>query len=122
MQLQKRTWKEAAEFQDINWLNTNDKSSQCVLSTIYNFFNSVNPEYFNKICFPTEPCKVNSRSSLQRLKQPLKKSDKDLDSASYSVPLLWNKLQLEIKGEKAQIAPNTTQCKNYYLKKVGHIC
>ena len=63
--------------------------------------------------FPTEPCKVNSRSSLQML---------NLDSASYSVPLLWNKLQLEIKGEKAQIAPNTTQCKNYYLKKMGHTC
>lgn len=29
--------------------------------------------------FPTEPCKVNSRSSLQML---------NLDSASYSVPLL----------------------------------
>ena len=91
-----------------------------LLNAFCQLFNSLNPEYFNKICFPTEPCKVNSRSSLQSLKQPLKKSDKGLDSTSYSVPLLWNKLQLEIKGEKAEIARNTTHCKNYYLKKMGH--
>lgn len=101
LQLLKNTWKEAAKVKYINWLNTNDRFSQYVLSTIDIFFNNVNLKYFNEVCFPAEPCKINVRSSFWVLRQPLKKSRKGLNSASYSVPFLWKKFQLEIKGEKA---------------------
>ena len=60
-------------------------------------FNSESPEYFNEIYFPAEPSNINTRSSFQRLKQPLRKSNKGLNSASYSDPSLWSKLQTEIK-------------------------
>ena len=70
---------------------------QCVLSYIYNIFNSENPEYFNEICFSVAPSKINTRSSFQRLKQPLKILNKCLNSASYSGPSLWNKLPIKIK-------------------------
>lgn len=115
-----KLWKEASNIQDISWLNTNDRSSQCILSTIYYCFNSVNSEYFNKNCLPAELCKINSRSSFQGLNQPLTKSGKCLNSVSCSVPLIWNKIQLEIKGEKAQKASSPTKCKNYYLKKMEY--
>ena len=62
----------------------------------YKFFNSGNPEYFNEIYFPTEPSNIHTRS-FQSLKQPLRKSNKGLNSASYSGPLLWNNLPIEIK-------------------------
>ena len=62
----------AAEFKEINWLNINDRFLQCVLSSIYKLFNSESSEYFNKIYFSAEPSNINTRSSFQRLKQPLK--------------------------------------------------
>ena len=36
-----------AEFKEINWLNINDKFSQCVLSSIYKFFKSESPGNLN---------------------------------------------------------------------------
>ena len=40
LQLEKKTRIAAAEFKTINWLNINDRSSKCVLPSIYEFFNS----------------------------------------------------------------------------------
>ena len=40
------------------------------LSSIYKFFNSESPDYFNEIYFLTEPININTRSSFQSLKQP----------------------------------------------------
>ena len=92
LQLEKKTRIGVAEFKEINWLNINDRFSQCALSSIFKFFNSESPEYFNETYFPVEPGKINRRSSFRRLKQPLKKLNKILNSASYSGPSLWNKL------------------------------
>ena len=109
LQLEKRTQIGTAEFKQRNWLNINDRFSQCVLSSVYNFFNSVSPEYFNEICFPAEPSQINTRSSFSKVKATLKKSDKGLNSAPYSGPLLWNKLSLEIKSQEALLASKTMQ-------------
>ena len=43
LQLGKNNWIGVAEFKEINWLNINDRFSQCVLSMIYIFFNSESP-------------------------------------------------------------------------------
>ena len=82
LQLDKKTRIGVAEFKEINWLNINDRFSQCVLSSIYKFFNSESPEYIYEIYFPVEPSNINTRSSFQRLKQSLRKSNKGLNSAS----------------------------------------
>ena len=89
-----------AEFKEINWLNINYRFSQCLLSNIYKFFNSESPEYFNKIYFPAEPSNINSRSPFQRLKLPLRKLSKGLNSMSYRGPS-WNKLPIEIKRSRS---------------------
>ena len=69
------------------------------VKSIYNFFNSESPKYFNEIHFPAELSNINTRSSFQRLKQPLRKSKiEDLNSVSYSGPSLWNKLPIETKS------------------------
>ena len=117
MQLDKKTRIGVAEFKEINWLNINDRFSQCVLSSIYKFFNSESPEYFNEIYFPAEPSNINTRSSFQRLKQPLRKSNKGLNSASYSGPLLWNKLPIEIK--RSGSTNSFKQCKKLLSNKNG---
>ena len=68
LQLEKMTRIEVAGFKLIIYLNMNDRFSQCVLLSIYKFFNSESPEYFNEIYFPAEPSKINIRSSFQWLK------------------------------------------------------
>ena len=97
LQLDKKTRIGVAEVKEVNWLDINDRFSQYLLSSIYKFFNSESQEYFHEIYFPAEPSNINARSSFQRLKQPLRKPSKSLNSASYSGPSLWNKLSIEIK-------------------------
>ena len=108
-----------AEFKEINCVNINDRFSQCVLSCIYKFFNSESPEYFNEIYFRAEPSTINTRSSFQRLKQPLRKSNKGLNSASCSGPSSRNKLPVGIKrsGSSNSFKHNV---KNYCLTKMEH--
>ena len=55
LQLDKKAQIGVAEFKEINWLNINDRFSQCILSSIYIFFNSENPEYCNEIYFLLNP-------------------------------------------------------------------
>ena len=88
------------------------------LSSIYKF-NSESPEYFNEIYFPAEPSNINTQSSFQRLKQPLTKWNKGLNSVSYSGPSLWNKLPVEIK-RSGSINSFNHNVKNYYLTKMEH--
>ena len=76
LQLDKKKRIGVAEFREINWLNINDRFSQCVLSSVQKFCNSENPEYFNEIYFPAEPSHKNTWSSFQRLQQPFRKSNK----------------------------------------------
>ena len=120
LQLDKKTRIGVAEIKEINWLNINDRFPQCVLSSIYKFFNSESPEYFNEIYFPAAPSNINTRTFFQRLKQPLRKSNKGLNSASYSGSSLWNKLLVEIKssGSTNSFKHNV---KSYYLTKMEHI-
>ena len=119
LQLEKKTWIGVAEFKEINWLNINDRFSQCVLSSIYKFFNSESPECFNEIHCPAEPSKINTWSSFQRLKQPLRKLNKCLNSALYSGPSLWNKLPIEFKRSEST-SSFKHDVKNHYITKIEH--
>ena len=121
IRLEKKTRIGVAEFKEINWLIINDRFSQCVFHlSIYNFFDSESPEYFNEIHFLAEPNKINTRSSFQRLKQPLRKYSKGLSSASYSGPSLWNKLLIEIK-RSGSTNSFKHKVKNYHLTKMEHV-
>ena len=57
-------------------------------------FNSESPEYFNEIYFPAEPSNINTQSSFQRLKQPLRKWNKGLNCYGTNC-------QLKLKGQEA---------------------
>ena len=116
LQLEKKRRIGVAEFKEINWLKINDRFSQCVLSSIYKFFNSESPEYFNEICFPAKPSKINTRLSFQRLKHTLRKSNKGLNSTSYSGPSLRNKLPIEIK--RSGSTNSFKHKKSHYLTKM----
>ena len=119
LQLEKRVRIAVAEFKESNWLNINIRFSQCVLSSIYKFFNSESPDYFNEIYFPAEPNMINAWSSFQKLKQSLRKLSKGLNSATYRGPSLWNKLPLEIKNSESSNSFKHN-LKNEHLKEMEH--
>ena len=50
-------------FKEINWFCLNNRFLQCSLSSIYNFYKNLSPEYFDKMYCPTEPCKLHTHSS-----------------------------------------------------------
>ena len=120
LKLYKKTCVGVAKFEEINWLNVNDRFSHCVLSSIYTFFNSEIPEYFKEIHFPAELSNINTRSSFRRLKQPLRKPKiEDLNSASYSGPSLCDQLSIEIKRSESTNSFKHN-AENYYLTKMEH--
>ena len=116
LQRDKKTPIGVAEFKEITWLNINDRLSQSVLSSIYN---SESPQSFNEIYFPAVPSNMNTQSYFQRLRQLLRKSNKGLNSASYSGPFLWSKVSVEIK-RSGSIISFKHNVKNYYLTKMEH--
>ena len=85
----------------------------------YKLFNSERPEDLNEIYLPAEPSNINTWSSFQRLKQSFRKSNKGLNSVSYSSQLLWNKLPIEIKRSGSTNSFKHS-VKNYHLRKVEH--
>ena len=87
LQLDKKTRIGVAEFKELNWLNINDRFSQCVLPNIYNFFNSKSPEYFNKIYFPAETSNKNTRSPFQWLKQSLTLKDRFISEGCIEIKI-----------------------------------
>ena len=104
MQLDKKTRIGVAEFKEINWLNINVRFSQCLFPSIYKFFKSESPEYFNGVYFSAEPSNINTRSSFQRLKQ----SKTKVGIVGYTVVYRFGtKSQLKLKGLEAQIASST---------------
>ena len=69
--------------------------------------------------FSAEPSKINTLPSYQRLKQPLRKSNKGFNSASHNSPSLWKKLPIDIKrsGSTNSFKHNV---KNHHLRKIEH--
>ena len=55
LQLDKKTRIGVAEFEEINWLNINDRFSQSVLSSIYKFFDSESQYTLMKFIFLMNP-------------------------------------------------------------------
>ena len=55
LQLDKKTRIGVAEFEEINWLNINDRFSQSVLSSIYKFFDSESQYTLMKSIFLMNP-------------------------------------------------------------------
>ena len=85
------------EFKKINWLPTKERFEQCLLVSIYKFFNKMAPEYFVEMYYPSERGHI-TRLSFQKLILPSKTTTRGLYMLSYLGPRLWNRLHTEIKS------------------------
>ena len=85
------------EFKKINWLPTKERFEQCLLVSIYNFFNKRAPEYFDEMYYPAEQGH-KTRFSFKKLILSCRTTNRGLRMLSYLGPRLWNGLHTEIKS------------------------
>ena len=85
------------EFKKINWLPTKERFEQCLLVSIYQFFNKMAPEYLVEMYYPVEQGQ-KTRFSFQKLILPCRTTNRDLRMLSYLGPRLCYGLHTEIKS------------------------
>ena len=80
------------EFEQINWINVDDRVKQVILCSIFKFFDKTCPKYMSEMFSIANVLNINTRSSTLRLVQPKRKTNAGLNSLSYVGPSYWNKL------------------------------
>ena len=86
------------KFEQINWLNTNDRFEQCIGVSAFKYFNKQCPSYMSDIFIPAVNSRVSTRNSFLKLSQPFRKTTQGQNSLSYIGPSVWNKLPENIKS------------------------
>ena len=86
-----------AEFRSINWLPTKERVHRCKKAITFKFVNKKCPFYLNEIFEFTPHCRIDTRNSLAKLKDPFGKTNTGQKTLLYISPSLWNNLPKTIK-------------------------
>ena len=86
-----------AGFISINWLPTKESVHQCINAITFTFVNKNCPLCPNEIFEFALHCRIDTRNSLAKLKNPFFKTNRKHKSLSYIGPSLWNSLPKTIK-------------------------
>ena len=73
-------------FQKLNWLPTNQRFKQCVISTVFKFVQSKWPTYMNEVFRPAENIRINTRNSYLKLSHPFRKASTGQNDLTYIGP------------------------------------
>ena len=117
LQLGNRDHIGAKQFEEINWLNINDRFEQCVSVNIFKYFSNNSPLYMSEIFYPARNRGMSTRNSLQKLTQPFRKTNQGQNSLSYIGPSVWNKLPEKIK-KSSNLNTFKHEVKRYYLNEL----
>ena len=117
LQLGNRDHIGAKQFEEINWLNINDRFEQCVSVSIFKYFSNNSPLYMSEIFYPARNRGMSTRNSLQKLTQPFRKTNQGQNSLSYIGPSVWNKLPEKIK-KSSNLNTFKHEVKRYYLNEL----
>ena len=117
LQLGHKTHISKKDFEDINWLQIQDRFQQCINSSVYKYFEKRCPFYMENIYKPTLYRVHNTRNSHNRLTQPFRKTNLGQNSISYIGPSVWNALPDNLKQSKTLNAFKHN-LKRYYLDKL----
>ena len=106
------------KFLELDLLKLHDRYLQCIVSDIFEFYNSQCPDYFNEVFCPVDDNGVATRCCNKKLKLSLRRSKLEMQSLSHVEPSTWNKLPNNLK------TPISVNCfkhniKKYFLKKLG---
>ena len=115
-----KTSVQVKDFEDINWLNVDDRLNQiflsCCSSNVFKFFTNCSPSYLEEVYFPAHQESISTRCSYQKLKIPKRKTNMGLKSLSYIGPSFWNKLPSFLKHENT-LNSFKHKMKKYFFKK-----
>ena len=81
-------------FEKINCLPISEKFNQYICSNAFNFYKEICPLYFYDIYRQSGRNQANLRSSVLKLKHPLRNIQKNL---AYLTPIAWNSLLMDLK-------------------------
>ena len=85
----------------MNWLPVNERMHQRICVLGYNFFNNTSPSYMSDIFIPKKVVK-HTRNSEQKFEIPFRRTNMGQNTLSYSGPVLWNNLSIDIKLAKSR--------------------
>ena len=94
LQLDNRSHTGVKHFEKINCLPISEKFNQYICSNAFNFYKEICPLYFYDIYRQSGRNQANLRSSVLKLKHPLRNIQKNL---SYLTPIAWNSLLMDLK-------------------------
>ena len=94
------------EFEQINWLNVNDRFKLIISSMSFKFCNNTSPPYMN-VFKPAGQPNTTTRASLLKLNQPLRRTNHGQNNISYIALIIWNNLPNSLK---------TTDSLNTYIQ------
>ena len=115
MQLGNRSHIGHKEFEQINWLNIEDRFYQCINVSVFNFFNEKCPSYMSNIYNPVGENSKCTRNSHPKLKQPFRKTNLGQGDLSFIGPSTWNKLPNIVKDAK-NVNTFKHRIKTFYLE------
>ena len=97
LQLDNRNHIRMKDFEKVNWLQVSEKFNQYLCSNAFKFFKEACPLYFHDIHKHSGQKQVNTRSSVLKLKYPLRNTCSDQNNLSYLTAIVWDSLSTELK-------------------------
>ena len=101
----------------INWIKVEDRVSQCISASVFNFFDKKCPEYMSEVYFPADQNGINTRHSYKKLILPARKTNAGLNALSYIGPTSWNKIPVSVKCSKT-LNSFKHNLKDFFLKEL----
>ena len=106
-------------FEKMNWLPTNQKFKQCVVSTVLTLVQNKCPAYMNKVYRPAENIRVNTRNNYLKLPHSFRETTTEQNGLSYIGPAIWNRIP-EIFMKTKNLNTFKHKMKHHYLNDLSN--
>jgi len=101
LQLDNRSHIGETQFKNINWLPVNDRVKQISNVYVFKYFANLAPFYIGELFENIGNRNMSTRNSFLKLKQPSVKTNFGKKALFYTAPVLWNKLNCDLKQSKS---------------------
>ena len=105
------------DFEKINSLPISERFNQCLCSNVFKFFKETCPLYFHDIYIDNQS-QANTRSSVLKLKHPLRNTCSGQKKLLYLTPIVWNNLP---EPRLANSLNFKHKLKDHFFKKLRNI-
>ena len=106
------------DFEKINWLPVSERFNQYLCSNTFNFFYETCPLYFHDIYKQSVQNQANTRSSVLKLKHPLRNTCSGQKNLSHLTPIVWNSLPKDLKFSFNNFKPKLN---DNFFKKIKNV-